>query len=480
MRVSVTGPGDFRACMLHSHGFLPAMPCGGRGVCGKCGITLLSGEWEVGGEPASVPCEALACRTCLLSATGDVDVPARMQQEAVRLEPAREMSFDDAGHGVTVGIDLGSTTVVASLLEDGHAVRQASARNRQAAWGADVMSRIAHCRRGGQRALDELREAASETIACVLDALAGERLGQVTRMVISGNTVMMCILHGVDPSPLGEFPYRAPRLDFPEISARELGLGCEASVFSVPCASGFIGGDVVCGLMCRNLQPGDLLLDIGTNCEMVLNANGRLIAASASAGPAFEGDGQFVSSAFPWSIAHVRDDGCFALAGEPGVWRPADSDAGMSLCGSGIIDYLAVRRKSGVLKANGQFADGRGGDRIGGVTVPASGISSIQLAKAAVAAGIKTLEALGECACGRVYLCGAFGENLDAANAQAVGLLPSVETAILGNTSLRGACMLACMPHRLEEARKRAGEIMAYNLTELDGYERRFIEGLSL
>ena len=443
--------------------------CGGNGKCGNCRIDLISGRWLVSGREIDAPCKGiLACRSHLVSEFGEVDVPQVLMDFAVCEDVApRGKPFPLAKEPV-IAIDLGSTTVVGALVRDGRIERQMSALNRQAALGADVMSRITYCQKEGESGVRKLRDLAIATLRDILKALDCKK---IKRIVVAGNTVMSCLLHGVDPSPIGVYPFNAPRLSFDDVSADSMGFECDAVVSTVPCVSGFIGGDIVSGLLACPLQSGEALLDVGTNCEMVFNANGVLLATSAAAGPAFEGGtGGFTIRAIPGAVSHVGD-GAMSVIGD---CTP------IGLCGSGVIDYLALRKRQGLLKSNGQFADGRKNDDLNGLWIPSDGIQQIQLAKAAVFSGIKMLERKGGIPCRMLYLGGLFGEHLDIANARAIGMLPEVDTVALGNTSLQGTLMLACNPALMELAKELSGRVSTFNLSEQPNYERLFTEGLKL
>ena len=483
MHYNLTGHSRLTEALRKEHGLYLEQRCNGRGTCGGCRVNLVSGRWEVSGKEIQAPCaNVLGCQTRLLSEEGTVDISPSLLAHAVCRETGltgRKIPMKP-GCGAVVGLDLGSTTVVGALAKDGIVLREASVLNRQTAYGADVMSRITHCQQH-EKGLDELREAALLSLREVFLALCEDGT-PVERIVVAGNTVMMCILNGVSPVPIGTYPFQAPKLEFPDISAREWMLDCDARVSFVPCASGFIGGDVVCGLLQCPLQPGEALVDVGTNCEMVFNAGGRLLAVSASAGPAFEGgmDG-FTLRAVPGAVNHSRDDGAYTVVGEEGVWHlPGDGFQAAGLCGTGVIDALAVLRRRGMLTASGQCANGTSSLQVAGLELAAEAVSSIQLAKAAVASGIKIVEMLGKARCERVYLAGLFGEHLGTSNAVAIGMLPDVPCVKVGNTSLSGALMLACDDALLPLARDVAGRISVYNLSEQEGYERVFIEGLML
>ena len=418
--------------------------CGGGGRCGHCRVTLLSGDWIVNGNPLSIPPggrqEVLACRTRLVSRNAEVLVPSSCVLEQ------RTCSLDDwsgrplpVAEGVRVGIDLGTTTVVAVAVRNAQVQARASAFNAQRRFGDDVVTRIAFA--GTPGGLEKLRLAVVDTLNLLLEQLG---VAQASAIAISANATMALLLHGIDPSPLGGHPFAMPVRNFPVRNGIDLGLHCHGPVYTAPPAAAYLGGDIVAGLPEVVLEPGEMFVDLGTNCEMVLHTGRELLCGAAAAGPAFEGAGlSCACTAQPGAVEHV-------LPGLRFTRMPGGTAAPVGLCGSALVDLLAVLKNSRVLDEYGHFRPPQ--ERLSlwsGKEISARDIEELLKAKAAVFSGIQALSQMARVAVKRIFLAGGFARWLDLANAVDIGLLPSVPVECVGNTSLLGAARLACEPSRL-------------------------------
>lgn len=367
-------------------------------------------------------------------------------------------------------VDLGSTKLAVYLMDlsDGRLLAARGRLNPQVAHGADVITRLHRAvtsPEDARRMTRLVREAVAALILAVA-AEAGAEPSRVSEVCLVGNTAMTHLLLGLPVAQLAAAPFVAA-LDGPvEVKARELGLAVApgAYVHIPPQIGGFVGADNVAMILGCDLDRGEaprLGLDIGTNTEIVLSLPGAdkpLLAASAPSGPTFEG-------------AHLGS-GMRAMDGAISkVWpeggRVAHQVIGggpaMGVCGSGVIDVLAALRRLGLLDERGRLdpsdprLTGRGARRRlvlasaresgAGVEVAVSqgDVSQVQLAKAAIMAGIGTLlqaAGLAEGALGEVILAGSFGSGFDAANARLIGLLPAApgaECRQVGNAAGRGA-----------------------------------------
>ena len=390
---------------------------------------------------------------------------------------------DGAREGLGVAVDVGTTTLVARLydLATGARLASASRPNTQARWGADVISRIAACGKGH---LGDMTAAVREGVdGMVADMLAVSQ-GMVQRdryfapfpvqstcpsapsgirSFVCGNTVMEHLFAGVDPTPIGLAPFAPPHLrDFP----------CETEALTLaPCVAGYVGGDIVCDLLALDLgfpSEGDgpaLLLDLGTNGEVALAAGGRIITCATAAGPVFEG--AQISCGMPayeGAVRGVRRGSDGALAVETVGDVPADEAVG--ICGSGLVDAIALMIREGIIDARGRWADTGvpAAERRFAITprvsVTQKDVRAFQLAKAAIAAGVKVLldEAgitTGDLA--HVYVAGGLGTHLDLANARTAGLIPSGATCPViaaGNTAIEGAALALLSPDAAAFARQ--------------------------
>lgn len=460
MRITITGKENL-AKLLTQAGHAPDLRCGGRGSCGRCTVKLLSGAWESQGRIVRAPADVLSCKTRLLSECGEIEFTPPAAQgniadewTSIPLPPTQE---------TVIGVDLGTTTVAAVKLHAGKIVGRAGAFNQQSRYGDNVIERIAAARHD----LTGLRQAALDSIAPLLSELG---LENVQRIAIAGNTVMSCLFHGIDPSSIGEAPFTPPTRSFAQRS------DCFGSipVLTVPCISGFIGGDLTAGLGEVSLAPGEMLVDIGTNCEIVYHApDGRWLCTSAAAGPAFEGAGlRFGSRAVPGAIDHYYGRGAFSVLG-------GQKPCGM--CGSAYIDFLAVERSAGRLTEFGRVEPAADCLPVtDSITVSEQEIEQLLKAKAAVRAGILTLEAFCKTRADRIFLAGGFARYLDLSNAIRAGMLPVREYAVVGNTSLAGAVRLAASPSRMAELKSLSDLPQELPLNLLPDFETNYLDGMLL
>lgn len=456
---------------LAAAGYPLDLRCGGNGTCGRCRVRLRSGEWETDGKPVSVPAEVNACRTRLAGPEGEVEIPERSLavREGKVAAAWRSRPLPESRESV-IAVDLGTTTVAAVKLCNGEIVREATCFNRQSRFGDNVITRINHAGTS-PGALEELRMAAVESVNELLDRLEPDG---AARIALAGNTVMSCLFHGIDPSPIGVMPFTPPCRIFPVRGAAELGLRVgDIPVLTVPAIAGYVGGDLTAGLLETPLRPGELLVDIGTNCEIILQTEQGMFCTAAAAGPAFEGAGIHCGSrAVPGAIDHYFGrNSCSVIGGA----APA------GLCGSAMIDFLAVERRLGHLNEFGRIqplADCF--EAAPGVTIYEWEIEQLLKAKAAVRAGIATLAAYCRTPVKKLFLAGGFARYLDFGNAVACGMLPDCELEAVGNTSLGGAARLAVQPGLAAELERLIDLPKDIPLNLLDEFEDNYIDGLLL
>ncbi len=417
------------------------------------------------------------------------ELPKRLREIAFRGTAAivggRLIDFEpgDTERGAfAVAVDVGSTTLVAMLLDvhRGEELATAARLNPQTRFGDDVLSRILYSQEKAE-GLAELQRAVivavNEMIGETADQ-AGIARTQIYEIVVSGNTTMQELLLGIDPRYLGEVPFVPATSERVLVPASSLGIDIHprGRAYVMPVIGGFVGGDTVSGLLATGLteRPGpSLLVDIGTNGEIVLWANGKLSAASTAAGPAFEGariaHGMRASTG---AIEKVLVDGRLKVNVIGGV-RP------IGLCGSALIDAVAELLRHGVLKCDGRLPQpGQLGEEVlpdlrrrivsdngksafllaeadeSGTGKPVLLIQrdfrELQLASGAIRAGIATLlrrQGLTPADLQSVLVAGGFGNFIRRKNAQRIGLLPHEipRQRILyqGNTSLAGARLAA-------------------------------------
>ena len=416
-----------------------------------------------------------------------------------------------SGHhpaGLGVAFDLGTTTLAAYLcdLNDGRVLATASAVNPQRRFGEDVISRIAYANQseGGLRQLQGMvADALNELIKRCVGA-AGFGTGDVDEVTVVGNTTMLQVFAGIHPASLGATPYLPAVREFPDFSAADLDLSLNpgTNVHLLPVVSGFVGGDTMGAALADGPHHRDeitLIVDIGTNGELVLSTPSGLWATSCATGPALEGAqiscGMRAVSGAVYKVEPGTDGGvrCRVL-GENGT-RP------LGLCGSGVIDAVAVLRRLGIIEPSGRFnpeapgviRDERGlGRRFVLVSAGESGsgtdvylslkdIRSLQLAKAALSVGIEFLmRQAGVARVDRTVLTGAFGARFDWKNAAVIGMLPqgsfNGEVRPMDNLAGVGAIMALLNRKRREEVSRISRRVRFIELAGDSAFAMRFAQ----
>lgn len=449
-------------------------PCGGRGRCKGCRVKVLRGTLPVGPEENHLLTNAerdagwrLACRH---SIAGDLELELAQWEMSV-LDDHTAFAFTP-GEGLGVAIDLGTTTIAAQLLDlrTGSVLGVETALNAQARHGGDIMSRVEFALHGGQAELQRLvREQLGAMVAQLLAANSSKTLSRrgneaqtkpeygVTsepphvggyegskRIVIVGNTVMHHLFCGVDVTPLAAHPFEPKRTGRIAFSPRELGWGIpdDAVVEFLPCLGGFVGSDILAGIMATGLhQSRELvaLMDLGTNGEVVVGNRERTLCTSTAAGPAFEGARISMGMrAATGAISQVQVEDNFLACRVIGGGVP------LGLCGSGLVDAVAAGLELEWIHPSGRMANRTEMPLAGPVSLRAVDVRELQLAKGAIAAGLRMLTALLGASLDdlqKLHLAGAFGNYISRASAQRIGLLrvPLDRVVPAGNTALLGA-----------------------------------------
>lgn len=434
---------------------IPA-PCGGAGKCGKCEVALGDGH------------RVLACQTAA-QAGMVVLLPEDRQAQQVLLggKEAQAVRPDPGLSDYGVACDIGTTTVVCHLIDlaSGRRVATVGEGNRQQSFGADVISRI---RAAADGHLQELTQAIISQLSQMIRRLcseAGANLEEISSMVVAANTTMCHLLAGLNSETIGRAPFQLLSHFGTEYASRALGLPFDGTVYITPAVSGYVGGDITSDLIAVGLekQPRPvLLIDVGTNGEMVLGCEEKILCCSTAAGPAFEGA----------QISHgmtARTGAIHAVEYRDGqlVCSVLGSGAARGICGSGLIDAIAVMLDLGALDETGRLLDPEEDDipdaalpwifltegeepafqLTEGVWITQADVRKVQLGKGAIAAGERVLlDAYGADygEIGALYLAGGFGSYIRPESAARIGLIPREllpVTAGVGNTAAEGACM---------------------------------------
>jgi len=415
----------------------------------------------------------LACRVTLESDC-IIDIPS---DSGMTVVGAGAEKRENGGGRCYAAVDIGTTTLVAALADaSGSVLATKGEKNRQAAFGADVISRVKHIHAGG---LGELQRTVAAQVDSMLAGLLEDSPGiQIESTTVSGNTAMLNIFFNEDCSGLGFAPYNPAFLASRRASAASLGLSVGGDVISVAGMASFAGGDITAGIIA--LPPKDngycLLLDLGTNAEIALYGQGKIWCTSAAAGPAFEG------ASIRQGMGAVNGAVCsFELAGGNARVRTIGNKPAAGICGSGLIDIAAQLLDHGLIDETGRLLGGSF-EVCDGVSLYAEDVRELQLAKAAIAAAIELLIARAAVAfedIADVYISGGFGSYINTANAVRLGLLLEPlkkKTAAVGNSSLAGCILCAVSPETMALADETARKAVYLDLANDPAFSDAYIE----
>ena len=392
-----------------------------------------------------------------------------------------------------LAVDLGSTTIAAQLcdLYTGEVVATADTMNPQIRFGEDLMSRVSYVmmNEGGDTAMTQVVREAFNQLAKRAARSAGVQLEDILDMTVVANPIMHHLFLGIDPTPLGTAPFTLTTDQTQVLRAAELDIQLhpETRVCTLPCIAGHIGADTAGVILSERPDLADenlLLVDVGTNAEIVLGNRHRLLAASSPTGPAFEG-AQITSGqrAAPGAIERVRIDpetleprfrviGCEAWSNEPDFVEKSARVGVSGICGSGIIEVVAEMFLAAIIDQDGVIGPvpGKNSERIvkdgrtysyllqdgeRPIQITQNDVRAIQLAKAALHAGTRLLiDRMGIDKVDRIGLAGAFGSHIDVKYAMVLGLIPDCDldnVGSVGNAAGTGARIaLLNFPSRIE------------------------------
>ena len=424
---------------------------------------------------------------------------------------------DTTGRLLGIAFDLGTTTVVATLLDlvTGTPLAVASMLNKQQPFGADVITRISATMLD-PAALATMARLAHETLAELAGevcAQAGADPADVAEVAVAGNATMTHIALGIDPEPLGVAPFIMSARQLPVVLAAELAVPAhpQARAFLFPAFGAYVGGDITAGLLASGMNRDArtrLFIDIGTNCEIVLGNRDWLLATAAPAGPAFEG-------------AAIR---CGMRAADGAIEAVTITPAGLSLtvigdgepaglCGSGLVDAVAGLVKAGLLDHSGRLVpdeaaaailpalasrltrlgqervfvlhwQGEPGDVSASIYLSQRDVRELQFAKAAIATGWRVLLEEAGLAPGdiqQVLLAGSFGSYLSPSSAIALGLVPNLpvlRVVSAGNVAGEGAKMALLSVRERAAALALLSEVRYVELSDRTGFNDAFVDQL--
>ena len=408
-------------------------PCGGHGTCGKCKV-------RVDGK------EVLACKYIIES---EIEVQTYETHEIISSTGIKE------GGAVTknacLALDIGTTTLALALvsIDEKRVVRTTTATNPQRAFGADVISRIEYCQNHSPDALHDVLISKINQMIAELDTNADT-------MYVSANVTMLHTFFGIDCTSIGKAPYTPVFLEGKRENAEDLGIKGVREVISLPSIDSFVGADIVAGLNFIGM-PSDgkynLLIDLGTNAEIVLYSSSSGVATAAAAGPCFEGAN--ISCGMSATKGAIYS---FELNYGHASYKTIADAPPTGICGTGLIDVIFQLVKNGIIDETGYMdEDYRLAE---GVYLSCEDVRQYQLAKSAVYSAILSLMSIAGVGfedVEKAYISGGFSTGINIASAAGTGLFPkelSCKTEVLNNSSLQGTVKYACVGGNVENITK--------------------------
>jgi uncharacterized 2Fe-2S/4Fe-4S cluster protein (DUF4445 family) len=482
--------------------------CNGSGTCGKCRVIVEEGD--VRSEETGLLTKKergenyyLACRTYPVS-----DLKVMIPQESRLgthqiLEHAHGIEKEPlAGKEVGIAVDLGTTTVVAYLvdLSNNKIVDSASAYNKQMIHGEDILTRINYAERHG---VEKLNKLIVETVDGLIEKLTKDRNGiGIGEISVAGNTTMTYMLLNKNPGIIKK------NLDLEEfktaylVDPKKLGIGCGGKLYSLPGIASYVGGDIVADIISSGMYKSEdvsMLIDVGTNGEIVMGNRDWLVACATSAGPAFEGGEVGCGMrATTGAIEEIK-----IRENHDVEYATIHNDKPRGICGSGFIDLIADLFLNRIIDHNGKFSvatdrirDGEygsefvvvyGGETATGkdIVITEKDIEGIMLSKAAIYAGASTLTKIGVSFenLERIYVAGGFGYYLDVEKAIVIGLLPDLpgkRFEFIGTGSAKGAYMALIDGGVRGKAEEIARKTTYYDLSTVKDFSEEYMAALYL
>lgn len=515
--------------LLGHKGFSLNTRCGQRGQCNGCEVQLIEGKLSAGREIIYAPSKAQACLCQVPQEDVRLAIPERSllvhrpeiaDQFRINVPFAHDPLEPVAdGKDRAIAVDIGTTTVAIALVDlaTGEVLARASNFNQQIHDGDDVLTRIQLCLNQKEKISSLQHAVVKKTLGPLIEEVCEQTATDPARLAgmgVAANTTMLHLLAGVDPSPIGTAPFTPVFLGHRILRSKDIGLtgkGWEDfPIHLLPGIAAYIGADLSAGLFTTGMIYDDgpsLLVDVGTNGEIIYKHGERIMACATAAGPAFEGAGLLCGSrGVDGAVSTIR------LERDP--FRVQTTQIGdgprrkaIGICGSGYIDLLAEARRCGLLMESGRFDPGvwpevpaphaqadeygkildlRAKESDNPLPVSEADVARLLQAKAAIAAGILTLlekDGVEPQEVRRIYLAGGFGMHLNLDNAVTCGLLPDLPVErieVVGNTSLGGAYLTLLDRNALTEMSAMHGRIEVIELNLEDTFEDHYIDQLSL
>lgn len=469
--------------VLHEFGI--EFPCAGRGTCGKCKVRLLDGEIKMT-EFHQQKIKQLGLSTewrlaCLSRCIGNITLEVDQFNHLI-LADESEFGFQPR-EGFGIAIDLGTTTVVAQLIDLSSAKVLAveTMLNPQLKFGADLISRIQACLDGNA---EEMTRIIRSAIGTMIELLLKKHAVAVQKIVLVGNTAMQLIFSNCDVTPLSAYPFHVDYLGAKTFAPEELGWNFSVAekIWFFPSIGSFVGSDILAGIAATGIHQKDhytALIDLGTNGEIVIGNKNQIVCASTAAGPAFEGANISMGMrAVTGAVSSLN------LVNGKIQAHVIGNTAPRGICGSALIDAVAILRKMELIGMFGEIKSGETQIPIAGkVKLTQKDIYEFQLAKAALAAGLTILAnhlSIQVSDIEKVYIAGGFGNYINLENVVSTRMieLPEEKIIKMGNTALIGAKMF--LFSGLEIADEILKKTRHINLESSPGFQDIYVDKMLL
>lgn len=402
-------------------------PCGGIGLCKKCTVTV-NGKTEL---------------SCQYKINSDITVTLPEKSEIFSVTGASDS--DEITENMCFALDIGTTTIALALvsLDKGKIIKVITRTNPQRKFGADVMTRIAHCQNNGAKELNKV------LISEINSMIAEFGIRDIEKLYATGNVTMLHLFFGIDCSSIGVVPYTPRFLESKTEKAATLGIIGVDTVETLPSISAFVGADLVAGLNYIGLPENNkynILIDLGTNAEIVLFSEKSALCTAAAAGPCFEGANI--------SCGMSATDGAIYSYSERKIKTISNVPA-KGVCGTGLIDIISEFIKNKIIDETG-FMECESFEIAEGVRINQTDIRQYQLAKSAIYSAVITLLKMKNVSFSdieRMYISGGFSAKINIENAVRTGLLPKElknKCVAINNSSLLGTVKFACEKNNLK------------------------------
>ncbi len=498
-----TAFGDNLYRFLSQKGLITA-PCGGNGRCGRCLVRYFNKNAPT---PTATEISLLSNAelsdgfrlACCHTVTSDIDIDILPNKNLSGLIAHKQKSLQiDPASGYGIAFDIGTTTAAALLanLQNGQILASAATANSQQRFGSDIISRIEYASKNSD-GISQLHALIIKDLHHLINtvcAAANISSNEIERIVAAGNNTMIHILANTSPVSMGSAPYQ-PVLSGEIIldAAKFLPVADNCQLYCVPAADAFIGGDIIAGAnyIFDNSDQPQLMIDIGTNGEMLLKTNNNYYATAVAASPAFEG--MSVSCGVP-AIEGAIDN--IWINNARFQYTTIGNTKAIGIAGSGLIAAVAAALQERIISPSGHInqhplvTKQNGDTRIiidaeANIYITQKDIRQIQLAKSAIKTGVEilcTVAGIDYNALGKVYIAGGFGFHIKNDYLCKIGILaPELQNKIeiAGNTALAGALEVLLNPQKYNIDSTLATKVNCINLSQYQDFNRLFIENMS-